>query len=64
VDVARLEFIDVRGMRELLVVAAALRAMGRCLVIVNAPAALTHMMTLMGWDSAPGLLLRDWSEPS
>jgi anti-anti-sigma regulatory factor len=60
VDAYRLDFIDVRGMRELLVAATALRAERKALVLVNAPHQLRCLMGLMGWDSAPGLLMRDW----
>jgi anti-anti-sigma factor len=54
-DMAQLDFIDVAGLRVIVRTAGTLS--GRALRIRNLAPALQHVMSIVGWDQAPGLLV-------
>ncbi|NRQ35310.1 STAS domain-containing protein [Nonomuraea sp. NN258] len=53
-DLAGLTFIDVAGLRFIVAVAAGLPP-GRSIVLDAVPPHVRRLMTLVGWDRAPGL---------
>lgn len=62
VDVHHLEFCDISGIRAL-VAAARDVDHGRRLVLAGLPQQLQNVMTLVGWDALPGLVISDSDEP-
>jgi anti-anti-sigma regulatory factor len=61
-DLAQLEFIDVAGMRAIVLLAGRLDA-ERKLQINHLTPTLRKVMTIVGWDKAPGLRIGDPGEP-
>jgi anti-anti-sigma factor len=57
VDVERLSFIDVGGLRALVAAACRLGLQNRRLVLRSVAPHLVKLMTLVGWSQAPGLLM-------
>ena len=62
VDLRDLEFCDVSGIRALVSAAKDLHQ-GRRLVLTGLPAQLRNVMTLVGWNDLPGMVINDSDEP-
>jgi anti-anti-sigma factor len=62
VDLRHLEFCDVSGIRALVSAAKDVHQ-GRRLVLAGLPPQLRNVMTLVGWDDLPGLVIDDSNEP-
>ena len=62
VDLRYLEFCDVSGIRALVSAAKAV-PQGRSLVLTGLPAQLRNVMSLVGWNDLPGLVINDPDEP-
>lgn len=64
VDMAEVEFCDLAGLRMIVSVAGPRRldrAGADQVVIADLPVPLTDLMHILGWDAAPGVVLRDAS---
>jgi anti-anti-sigma factor len=58
VDMAKITFMDLSGLRALVDTASALEA-GRFLVLGHVPEHVAQLIRLIGWDTAPGLRVRE-----
>jgi anti-anti-sigma regulatory factor len=56
IDLSRLEFCDVSGIRALVTVAEALNGRG-CLLLHGLPEGLQKVMTVVGWSDLPSLVI-------
>ncbi|GAA3221700.1 STAS domain-containing protein [Actinocorallia longicatena] len=64
VDLGKLEFIDLAGLRALLAVACRLMLQDRRLELVSMAPHLVELMVLVGWAEVPGLMLITPDAPS
>ncbi|GII54121.1 hypothetical protein Pth03_25100 [Planotetraspora thailandica] len=62
VDMSRITFIDLSGLRALVDTASALEA-GRSLVLSRVPEHVAQLIRLIGWDAVPGLRVYEGDAP-
>ncbi len=63
-DVARVDFIDVAGLRSITQAARGLDERGRMLVLHSVSPHIDKLVRLIGWETTPGLLVHCKTRPS